>query len=115
MSCNWASYDTDSALIGRALERGRPWAIGWPRTMDADVEPWGVGLHRSLVSKYRRASAPPTPVPGYAPTGATGLHVATCMRPAPLAEGGAALGHEILIPDLGCSFNSRQSRPGCAG
>ncbi len=75
----------------------------------ADLELWGVGLHRTLVGGYCSASTPPA-APGYAPTGASGVHVATCVRAAPLADGGAVLGHEILIDDLGCCFNSPASR-----
>jgi hypothetical protein len=74
-----------------------------------DLELWGVGLHRSLVSVFCEASAPPPQQPGYAPVGASALHVATCIRTAALAEGGTILGHEILIPDVGCSFNSPES------
>jgi hypothetical protein len=73
------------------------------------LELWGVGLHRSLVSDFCEASGPPPQQPGYAPVGASAIHVATCVRPAPLAEGGTVLGHEILIPDVGCSFNSPES------
>jgi hypothetical protein len=76
----------------------------------ANVELWGVGLHRSLVSGFCKTSEPPPQVPGFAPTGASGLHIATCVRPAPLAEGGSVLGHEILIPEFGASFNSPESR-----
>jgi hypothetical protein len=75
----------------------------------ADLELWGVGLHRTLVSAFCESSAPPSPEPGYAPTGASAIHVATCVRPAPLAHGGAVLGHEILVADVGSSFNSPQS------
>lgn len=75
----------------------------------ADLELWGVGLHRSLTADFCKASAPPPPVPGCAPTGASGLHVAACERPAPLADGGTVLGHEILIPEFG-AFNSPESR-----
>lgn len=76
----------------------------------ADLDLWGVGLHRSLVSVFCKSSAPPPQVPGYAPVGASGLHIATCVRPAPLAEGGTVLGHEVLIPEFGASFNSPESR-----
>ena len=41
-----------------------------------------------------------------APTGVSGAHEAACTRSAPLAEGGVVLGHELLIDDLGCGFNS---------
>ena len=76
----------------------------------ADLELWGAGLHRDLVSAYCDASRPPAPHPGYAPNGPSGVHEATCIRPAPLAEGGVVLGHELLIDDLGCCFNSPESR-----
>jgi len=75
----------------------------------ADLELWGVGLHRSLVSAFCDASAPAAPQPGYAPAGACAIHVATCARPASLGQGGTVLGHEILIADQGCSFNSPES------
>jgi hypothetical protein len=71
---------------------------------------WGVGLHRTLLRKYCEASKPPPPQPGYAPTGASGTHIAVCVRSKPLAPGGEALGHELLIDDAGCCFNSPESR-----
>lgn len=74
-----------------------------------DLELWGVGLHRSLADAFCTATAPPPQQPGYAPTGATAIHIATCVRPAALRDGGTILGHEILIPDVGCSFNSPES------
>jgi hypothetical protein len=75
-----------------------------------DVELWGVGLHRSLVGGFCTASEPPPQSPGFAPTGASGIHIATCARSAPLADGGSVLGHEVLIPEFGASFNSPESR-----
>lgn len=75
----------------------------------ADLELWGAGLHRNLVSAYCEASKPPAPQPGTAPIGASGVYEAACTRSAPLAEGGVALGHEILIDDVGCAFNSPES------
>ncbi len=75
----------------------------------ADLELWGVGLHRSLVSAFCEASAPPPQQPGYAPVGASAIHTATCVRPAPLVEGGSILGHEVLVADVGSSFNSPES------
>jgi hypothetical protein len=75
----------------------------------SDLELWGIGLHRSLVSAFCEASAPPPQRPGYAPVGASGIHIATCMRPVPIADDGTALGHEILIADIGRSFNSPES------
>lgn len=74
-----------------------------------DLELWGVGLHQSLVRGYCQASAPPPPPPGHAPEGPSGLHVAACLRPAPLADGGTVLGHELLIAERGASFNSPES------
>jgi hypothetical protein len=76
----------------------------------ADLELWGAGLHRDLLSAYCDASKPPAPQPGYAPIAASGVHEATCTRSATLAEGGVVLGHELLIDDLGCAFNSPESR-----
>lgn len=75
----------------------------------AKLDLWGVGLHRSLADAFCAATAPPPQKPGYAPTGASAIHTATCVRPAALAEGGTILGHEILLPDVGCSFNSPES------
>jgi hypothetical protein len=75
----------------------------------ADLELWGAGLHHDLLSAYCDDSKPPAPPPGYAPTGASGVHEAACMRPEPLAEGGVVLGHELLIDDQGCAFNSPES------
>ena len=91
-----------------ALDAARDAARSFLRNA-ADLELWGVGLHRSLVSAFCEASAPPAQQPGYAPVGATAIHIATCVRPAPLADGGTVLGHEVLIPDAGCSFNSPES------
>jgi hypothetical protein len=31
------------------------------------------------------------------------------VRSAPLAVGGTVLGHEVLVPDIGCSFNRPES------
>ena len=76
----------------------------------AGLELWGVGLHRSLATEFCKASAPPPQVPGYALTGASGLHAVTCARPAPLPDGGTVLGHEVLIPEFGATFNSPESR-----
>lgn len=73
------------------------------------LELWGVGLHQSLVRGYCQASAPPPPAPGTAPTGPSGLHAAACLHPAPLADGGTVLGHELLVPEIGASFNSPES------
>jgi len=76
----------------------------------ADLDLWGVGLHRDLVQAYCEASKPPAPQAGFAATGASGVHEVTCTRSSPLAEGGIVLGHELLIDDLGCAFNSPESR-----
>ena len=75
----------------------------------AELELWGAGLHRDLLSAYCDASKPPAQQPGYAPTGASGVHDAACTRSALLAEGGVVLGHELLIDDQGCAFNSPES------
>lgn len=72
------------------------------------LELWGVGLHCTLLNSYCEESRPPPPRPGYAPTGASGTHIAACVRTAPLSEGGEVLGHELLIDDY-CCFNSPES------
>jgi hypothetical protein len=74
-----------------------------------DVELWGVGLHQSLARGFCSASAPPPPAAGTAPTGPSGLHAAACLHPAPLADGGTPLGHELLVPEIGATFNSPES------
>lgn len=53
-----------------------------------DVDLWGVGLLRSLVSAFCESSAPPPQQPGCALVGASAAHIATCLRPAtsPKAE-----------------------------
>ena len=100
---SWADQSFDSAFgawnVLFTLEGGRAAARSFLRNA-VDVELWGVGLHRSLVPDFCKASAPRPQVPGYAPEGASGLHVATCVRPAPLAAGGVVLGHEILVAEL---------------
>lgn len=109
----WADQNFDSVFgawdVIFTLDGAREAARSFLRNA-ADLELWGVGLHRSLASDYCKASAPPPLLPGSAPTGASGIHVATCARPAPLADGGMVLGHEILIADVGCAFNSPESR-----
>lgn len=75
-----------------------------------DLDLWGVGLHRDLARSFCDATRPPPPEPGFAPMGASGVHIAVCQRPAPLADGGVPLGYEVLIEDLGCEFNSPESR-----
>jgi len=73
-----------------------------------DLELWGVGLHRDLLAGYCRASVPPPPEPGFAPTGASGAHIAACTRTAPLTPGGRLLGFEVLFE--ACSaFDSAES------
>jgi hypothetical protein len=94
-----------------ALDAARNAARAFLRNA-ADLELWGVGLHRSLVSAFCETTAPPPQQPGYAPVGATAIHIATCVRPAPLADGGTVLGHEVLIAEAGCSFNSPESLHG---
>jgi hypothetical protein len=73
-----------------------------------DLDLWGLGLHRDVLATYCNATAPPPPEPGYAPCGASGVHVAACQRPTPLAPGGEVLGFELLIDDVGC-MNSPES------
>jgi hypothetical protein len=75
-----------------------------------NLDLWGLGVHRMLLRGFCTATKPPAPQPGFAPVGAGGIHVAACQRSAPLASGGTALGHEILVPDAGCILNSPQSR-----
>jgi hypothetical protein len=75
-----------------------------------DVELWGVGLHRDLRLAYCEASKPSPAKPGFAPVGASGVHIASCVRPAPLASGGTILGHELLVEELGGCWNSPESR-----
>jgi hypothetical protein len=70
-----------------------------------DLELWGLGVRRSILEELREGTVPPPQQPGYAPTGASGVHLVTELHQ-PLASGGAALGHEPLIADVGCSFNS---------
>lgn len=69
---------------------------------------WGLGVHRSVLEELRDGTEPPPQVPGYAPTGASGVHLATELDQS-LAPGGTLLGHEPLIADVGCSFNSPAS------
>jgi hypothetical protein len=91
------------------LEEARAAAHSMLRRAEG-LELWGAGLHRDLVAGYCEASTPPPSAPGFAPTGAGGAHIATCERARPLADGGAVLGHELLIEDIGCAFNSPESR-----
>ncbi len=74
-----------------------------------DVELWCVGLHRDLGPAYCDATKPSAPKPGFAAEGPSGVHIATCLRPAPLAAGETILGHELLVSDLG-GWNSLESR-----
>lgn len=76
----------------------------------SDVELWGLGLHRSFLTEFTRTSAPPPSSPGYAPTGACGMHIAACRISNPLEAGGMRLGHEVLIGQDGQGFNSPESR-----
>jgi hypothetical protein len=73
------------------------------------LELWGVGLHHTLLPTFREMAALPPPQPGCSPEGASAIEIATCVHSAPLADGGAVLGHEILVADVGCSFNSPES------
>lgn len=72
------------------------------------LELWGLGVHRSVLEALRGGTEPPPQVPGYAPTGASGVHLATELG-RPLAPGGTPLGHEPLIAEVGCSYNSPAS------
>jgi len=72
------------------------------------LELWGLGVHRSVLQELREGTEPPPQVPGYAPTGASGVHL-TAELGQPLAPGGTPLGHEPLIAEVGCSFNSPAS------
>ena len=72
------------------------------------LELWGLGVHRSFVEALRDGTEPPAQAPGYAPTGASGVHLAAEMGRT-LHSGGTPLGHELLIADVGCSFNSPAS------
>jgi hypothetical protein len=108
----WADHGFDS-IFGAwdaffTLDGARDAAHSFLRNA-SDLELWGVGLHRSLLNAFCGASAPPPQQPGYAPVGASAIHVAACVRPAPLADGGTILGYEILIPEAGSSFNSPES------
>ncbi len=107
----WADRSFDSVFgawdVFFTLDDARAAARSFLRSA-VELELWGVGLHRTLVSAFCERSAPPPQKPGYAPAGASAIHVATCMRSAPLADGGTVLGHEVLI-DVGCSFNSPES------
>lgn len=108
----WADRDFGSAFGAWSVLFSLEDARAAARSMlgnAADLELWGIGLHRDLLNAYCDASRPPAPKPGYAPTGASGTHRAACIRPAPLAEGGSILGHELLIEGLGCTFNSPES------
>lgn len=72
------------------------------------LELWGLGVRRSVLEDLREGTEPPPPAPGYAPTGASGVHL-TAELGQPLAPGGTSLGHEPLIGEMGCSFNSPAS------
>jgi hypothetical protein len=72
------------------------------------LELWGLGVHRSFLKELRDGTEPPAQVPGYAPSGASGVHLATEMGRS-LAAGGTALGHEPLIAEVGCGFSSPAS------
>lgn len=72
------------------------------------LELWGLGVRHSILEDLRKGTTPPPPRPGFAPVGRSGVHLATELG-FPLAPGGTALGHEPLIADAGCSFNSPAS------
>jgi hypothetical protein len=69
------------------------------------LELWGLGVRRSVLEDLREGTEPPPQVPGYAPTGASGVHQIAELG-LPLAPGGTLLGHEPLVAAVGCGFNS---------
>lgn len=107
----WADQNFDSAFGAWdaffTIEAARAAARTFLRNV-ADVELWGAGLHRSLVSAFCAESTPRPPKPGSAPLGASGVHLATCRHSAPLVDGGTVLGHEIMLTEHG-SFQSVES------
>jgi hypothetical protein len=108
----WADRSFDSAFGAWNVFFGLEEARAAARSMlgrAAGLELWGTGLHLDLLSAYCEASKAPPTQPGYAAIGVCGVHDAACTRSAPLAEEGVVLGHELLIDDLGCGFNSPES------
>jgi hypothetical protein len=114
---SWADENFESAFGAWnaffTIEAARAAARTFLRSV-ADVELWGAGLHRSLVSAFCAESAPPPPRPGSAPLGASGVHLAVCRHSAPLVDGGTVLGHEIMLTEDG-SFQSVESVHGSEG
>jgi hypothetical protein len=108
----WADESFETAFgawnVFFTLEDARA-AMGAFLDSATDVELWGVGLHRDLRFAYCDATKPSAPKPGFAPEGSSGVHIATCLRPAPLAAGGTILGHELLVIEAG-GWNSLESR-----
>jgi hypothetical protein len=72
------------------------------------LELWGLGVRRSVLEDLRKGTEPPPQVPEYAPIGASGVHKIAELGQ-PLAPGGSPLGHEPLIAEVGCSFDSPAS------
>lgn len=72
------------------------------------LELWGLGVRRPVLEDLRKATEPPAQLPGHAPTGPSGLHQAAELG-RPLAPGGTPLGHEPLIAEVGCTYNSPTS------
>jgi len=107
----WADSAFESAFgawdVFYSLEDARGAARSFLRNA-ADLELWGVGLHRSLVSAFCEETDPGPPQPWGVPSRGA-VDTMTCLRPAQLADGGTVLGHELLIAATGCSFNSPES------
>lgn len=61
-----------------------------------ELDIWGVGLPRSLLSSFLGESGSSPATPGSARRRAHGTHIDACLRSLPFAEGGEILGHEIL-------------------
>lgn len=74
-----------------------------------DLDIWGVGLHRSLLSSYCEAFEPEPSTPRRAPMGAGTAEIGVCFRSLPFVEGGEVLGHEILVDDTSW-FDSPESQ-----
>lgn len=109
---NWADNGFDSVFGAWSVFFNLSHALAVVQTFlknAVDLELWGVGLPASLRNEYLAISQPPATKPGYAPVGASGVHMAVNRNSALLADGGTILGHELLIDDFGCAFNSPES------
>lgn len=89
------------------LEDARAFASRW-LSGAPELRLWGVGLHRGLVETWRETFVE-LRQPGSAPVGASGVRTSIEGRGERLAPGGVPLGHELLVEDLGCCFNSPES------